>query len=138
MYHSILAFRGINKSTTHIRHRLLETVRYAVRDRHAAAVIRGNATPPNMNRSLINVQAINRRIIVPGFAGAIIGRSGIPRNRNGTTGTGGNYYVRFLFSVTSKIARRRRRQRREGEGEASRSDQWSVLSSPRPSYIQTL
>ena len=92
MYHSILAFRGINKSTN-IGARLLETTRYAGTVL-APGVIRGNATPPNMNRSLINVQAINRRIIVLGFAPVIIGKSGIPRNRNGTT-PGGNYYVCF-------------------------------------------
>lgn len=53
--------------------RLLETVRYAARIGLASGVIRGNATPPNMNRSLINARAINRRIIVLGFAPTIIG-----------------------------------------------------------------
>lgn len=71
MYHSILAFRGINKSTN---------IRPATGNGAvccqiglASGVIRGNATPPNMNRSLINVRAINRRIIVLGFAPTIIG-----------------------------------------------------------------
>lgn len=58
-------FAALNKSTN-IRAATGNGTVCRTRSREPV-VTRGNATPPNMNRSLINAQAINRRIIVVRF-----------------------------------------------------------------------
>lgn len=107
-------FAALTKVPT--SYRLLETARHAGPEL-APLVIRGNATPPNMNRSLINVQAINRRIIVLGFATRWLS-GGVGFLETGTVRRPEEIITYVFVLCYVEIVRTRERE-------------WSFLTSPR-------